>query len=263
MPCTGPAGRWTYTHRRALRITAVIIASLVFVFWGLSSWVTAVVIAVVLLIVLGLIELIGRPPAQPQVAAQDGEILTADVAQFDPLEIAPDALVGVQVWGVGWKLLQPDALGAPLGQKIFDRLPAMDRRAIPDDQELTGDLPQKMLEKADDVRTFVRVLLDQQEETAGGRDATDDRQMIAAQRQAQHWGLSARGVGADGPGQQIEAGLVDPDDGPAFLLSPLFRAGHRVVRQASMAASLRWLARWIGCWTLHPAARSNFPTWLG
>jgi hypothetical protein len=67
---TGPAGRWTYTHRRALRITAVIIASLVFVFWGLSSWVTAVVIAVVLLIVLGLIELIGRPPAQPQVAAQ-------------------------------------------------------------------------------------------------------------------------------------------------------------------------------------------------
>jgi hypothetical protein len=67
---TGPVGRWTYTHRRALRITAVIIAALVFVFWGLSSWVTAVVIAVVLLIVLGLIELIGRPPAQPQVAAQ-------------------------------------------------------------------------------------------------------------------------------------------------------------------------------------------------
>jgi hypothetical protein len=69
---TGPAGRWTYTHRRALRITAVIIASLVFVFWGLTSWVTAVVIAIVLLIVLGLIELIGRPPAQPQVAAQPG-----------------------------------------------------------------------------------------------------------------------------------------------------------------------------------------------
>jgi hypothetical protein len=69
---TGPVGRWTYTHRRALRITAVAIAGLVFVFWGLSSWVTAVVIAIVLLIVLGLIELIGRAPAQPQVAAQPG-----------------------------------------------------------------------------------------------------------------------------------------------------------------------------------------------
>jgi hypothetical protein len=67
---TGPVGRWTYTHHRALRITAVVIAALVFVFWGLSSWVTALVIAIVLLIVLGLIELIGRPPAQAEVAAQ-------------------------------------------------------------------------------------------------------------------------------------------------------------------------------------------------
>ena len=69
---TGPVGRWTFTHRRALRITAVIIAALVFVFWGLTSWVTALVIAIVLLVVLGLIELIGRPPVQPQVAAQPG-----------------------------------------------------------------------------------------------------------------------------------------------------------------------------------------------
>jgi len=69
---TGPVGRWTYTHRKALRIAAVAIAALVFVFWGQPTWVTAVVIAIVLLIVLGLIELIGRPPAQPQVAAQPG-----------------------------------------------------------------------------------------------------------------------------------------------------------------------------------------------
>jgi len=63
-----------FTHRHALRITAVIIAALVFVFWGLTSWVTALVIAIVLLVVLGLIELIGRPPApaEPEVAAQPG-----------------------------------------------------------------------------------------------------------------------------------------------------------------------------------------------
>jgi hypothetical protein len=67
---TGPVGRWTYTHRRALRITAVAIAALVFVFWGQPTWVTALVIAIILLIVLALIELIGRPPAQPEVAAQ-------------------------------------------------------------------------------------------------------------------------------------------------------------------------------------------------
>jgi len=70
---TGPVGRWTYTYRKALRIAAVSIAALVFVFWGQPTWVTALVIAIVLLIVLGLIELIGRPPAQTQVAAQPGD----------------------------------------------------------------------------------------------------------------------------------------------------------------------------------------------
>src|SRR5204863_7416635 len=67
---TGPVGQWTYTHRRALRITAVSIAALVFVFWGQPTWVTAVVIAIGLLVVLALIELIGRPPAPAEVAAQ-------------------------------------------------------------------------------------------------------------------------------------------------------------------------------------------------
>ena len=65
----GPAGRWTYTHRKALRIAAVALAALVFVFWGQPTAVTAIVIAVVLLVVLALIELIGsRPPAQPEAA---------------------------------------------------------------------------------------------------------------------------------------------------------------------------------------------------
>ena len=72
--------------------------------------------------------------------------------------------------------------------------------------------------------------------------------------------MSARGVGPDGAGQQVEAGLVDPDDGPAFLVGPRFSAGQRSVRQASIAASFRWLARWIGFWTLQPAARNRLPT---
>jgi len=69
---SGPASRWTYAHRRALRIGAVALAALIFVFWGQPTWVTALVIAIVLLLVLGVIELIGRPPAQPEVAGQPG-----------------------------------------------------------------------------------------------------------------------------------------------------------------------------------------------
>jgi hypothetical protein len=63
---TGPVGTWTYAHRRALRIAAVALAALIFVFWGEPSAAVVIVIVVLLLVVLGLIELIGaRPPAPP------------------------------------------------------------------------------------------------------------------------------------------------------------------------------------------------------
>jgi hypothetical protein len=67
---TGPVGTWTYSHRKGLRISAVALAALVFVFWGRPTAVVVVVIAILLLVVLGLIELIGRrPAAQPATPA--------------------------------------------------------------------------------------------------------------------------------------------------------------------------------------------------
>jgi hypothetical protein len=73
---TGPVGRWTYVHRRALRISAVALFAIIFVFWGRPTAAVAIVLAILLLVVLGLIELIGRPPAptaaQPQAAGHPG-----------------------------------------------------------------------------------------------------------------------------------------------------------------------------------------------
>jgi hypothetical protein len=67
---TGPVGIWTYAHRKGLRISAVALAALLFVFWGRPTAVVVVVIAILLLVVLGLIELIGRrPAAQPATPA--------------------------------------------------------------------------------------------------------------------------------------------------------------------------------------------------
>jgi hypothetical protein len=65
---TGPVGTWTYAHRRGLRIGAVALAALIFVFWGRPTVAVVVLIVVLLLIVLGLIELIGRPPAEAKPA---------------------------------------------------------------------------------------------------------------------------------------------------------------------------------------------------
>ena len=72
---TGPVGSWTYQHRTALRISAVALFALIFVFLATPSAVSAIVLAVLLLVVLGLIELIGRPPVpgpRAQTAAHGG-----------------------------------------------------------------------------------------------------------------------------------------------------------------------------------------------
>jgi hypothetical protein len=62
----GPVGGWTYAHRKGLRIGAVALFALIFVFWGHPTGLVVIVLAVLLLVVLGLIELIGRPAAEPR-----------------------------------------------------------------------------------------------------------------------------------------------------------------------------------------------------
>lgn len=64
---TGPVGHWNYPHRTGLRISSVLVA-LVFVFWSQPPALVAIIIVILLLVVLGLIELIGRPPSRPPAA---------------------------------------------------------------------------------------------------------------------------------------------------------------------------------------------------
>lgn len=66
---TGPVGRWTYANRKALRAGVTGIVVLIFVFWGRPTAAVVVWLAIALLVALGLIELIGRPPAHPVSAA--------------------------------------------------------------------------------------------------------------------------------------------------------------------------------------------------
>lgn len=197
---------------------------------------------------------------EAEVTSEVWQALAADVAQLDVLEVVPDALVRVEVRGVAGELFELDASGAALGQEVLDRLATMDRGAVPEDQELAGDVAEQMLEEADDVRALVGVLLHMHQQPAVRGDAADDGQVVAAQRQAEDGGLTTWGVGPDGAGEEVEAGLVDPDDSSSLLVGPLFRAGQRSVRQASIAASFRWLARCTGFWTLQPAARKRLPT---
>jgi hypothetical protein len=66
----GPFGQWTYAHRRSLRIGAVALFALIFVFWGEPTALVVILLVVLLLVVLGLIEVVAKPGAEPQAADQ-------------------------------------------------------------------------------------------------------------------------------------------------------------------------------------------------
>jgi hypothetical protein len=59
---TGPVGGWVWAHKQLLRIAAVAVAGLALVFWGQPTGKVIILLAVLLVVALGLIELLGRPP---------------------------------------------------------------------------------------------------------------------------------------------------------------------------------------------------------
>jgi hypothetical protein len=58
---TGAVGTWVYANKRALRIGAVILAALALVFWGRPTGKVVIGLALALLVVLAIIEFLGRP----------------------------------------------------------------------------------------------------------------------------------------------------------------------------------------------------------
>ena len=70
---TGPVGAWVYTYKRVLWIAAIAIAALVLVFWDQPTGKVIVGITLAVLVVLVIIEFLGRPPSPiaPKPAEQE------------------------------------------------------------------------------------------------------------------------------------------------------------------------------------------------
>jgi hypothetical protein len=66
---TGPVGEWTGAHKTILRIGAIALVGLIFVFWGQPTVAVVIVLVVVLVLLLGIIELIAARPDSPAEAA--------------------------------------------------------------------------------------------------------------------------------------------------------------------------------------------------
>jgi hypothetical protein len=74
---TGPVGGWVYDHKRALRVGAVTLAALALVFWGRPTGKVVLGLTLALLVVLALIEFLGRRPDQGPVEVAAAAPLSA------------------------------------------------------------------------------------------------------------------------------------------------------------------------------------------
>lgn len=165
------------------------------------------------------VALVAEPlDGEAQLAAQLAQIGTAEVAEFDVLEVVPDPLVRIEVRRVAGQLLQLEPRRGALREEVLDGLGAMDRRSIPDHEQLPRNLAQQMLQKLNDLRAAQRALTALDEEPPVVGQTADHGEMIARAAHPQDRRLAPRRVGAHQARQQIEARLVYPDDGTPLAL---------------------------------------------
>ena len=74
---TGPVGSWVYANRRPLRIGVVALAAVVLVFWDRPTGQVIIVLALLVVVVLAILEFLGRPP-------QPGALETPAVPTREP-----------------------------------------------------------------------------------------------------------------------------------------------------------------------------------
>src|SRR5512135_2360174 len=145
------------------------------------------------------------------------QVLTTNIFEFTSFEQIPDAFLGIEFGRISRQTLEMDALGSTSRQEVFDRLTAMNRGSIPDDQQLARDLTQEHLQEAHDVRSLIGVILGLQEDPPLGSDGSHGREMVTSQLHRQDRRLPARGIGTYQHGQQIKAGFVYEDNRASFI----------------------------------------------
>ena len=136
------------------------------------------------------------------------QIMATEVAHLDLLQVPPDALFRVQLRRIAGESLEVNRLGCPVAQILPDGFAAVDRRAIPEDQQLARDMAPQMIEEADHLGARDRRLVDLEVQPPLKPDGADDREMIAAERVMQDRRLAPRRRAARHRGQKIEAALI-------------------------------------------------------
>lgn len=174
------------------------------------------------------------------------QIQTTNILEFDALEQIPNAFLWIEFRGIARQLFQMNAFGSSFSQVVFDFLTTMNRGSIPDHQQVPRNLAGEQLQKANDIGPFVGMVLGLHNELSFWRHGTHSRDMITRQLDAQGGRLAYGCIGAHGHRQEIKCRLIDEDYRAFFLFRLFFSAGQRSFFQATIPASSRCVAFWMG-----------------
>src|SRR5436309_13969084 len=83
----------------------------------------------------------------PQFVGHLWDVAAAQVLEFAAFEQVPDPFLRVQLGRIGWQAFQMQTFGRASFEKVLDGLCAMDRRAIPDDEQVASNLAQQQAQK--------------------------------------------------------------------------------------------------------------------
>src|SRR6266700_42199 len=190
-------------------------------------------------------------------------VKTTNIFEFDAFEQIPHPFLWIQLRRIGRQALQMDAFSSAMSQEIFDHLTTMNRSTIPDNQQFARDLAGEQLQEANDIWTFIRMVLGLHKHSPSCGKTSHDRKMVTGQLDAQPGRLTNRCIGAYRHGQEIKGRLIDKDYRALFLFSLFFNSGQRCSFQVWMPISSRWLAFWMGFCRLYLIERRRRLQWAG
>ena len=169
------------------------------------------------------------------------DIFGTEVGEFVLFPVSPEILDWIEFGGIGGQALdvQPGVLCLDKGG---DDAAAMDRRAVPQQQDFAGHLPMQRPQETDDLGALDRAGMQLEVEVAQ-RQPGDRRDAFPIEVEGEDRGLAARGPGACPMGSLAQSAFVEEDEGAALPAGFFLRRGQSRAFQSAILASSRSRAR--------------------
>ena len=174
------------------------------------------------------------------------------------LEVAPEVFDRVEFWSVRRQPFD-DHSSTGAGNILGNQPAAVDRRPIPDDQKLAGNMALQVFEELHDLGALDGALVDLKQ-TAPQSKCPNDREALPIEGLLKHRGLTHWRPSPGPGGACAQARLVNENDGATLATGFFLMFGHSTRFQRVIFFSLRSIARRVGRWQLKPSAPSNFHT---